>query len=64
MLESFLTVRAQEVTPHKLQLGWDTLRWFAKKFGPVQEEHRLLQKKLPWDRAHPSYSQPGKPKYT
>ena len=41
-------LRAQEVTPHKLQLCWDTLRWFAKKFGllAVQEEHRLLQKKL------------------
>ena len=40
-------LRAQEVTPHKLQLCWDTLRWFAKKFGllAVQEEHRLLQKK-------------------
>ena len=39
-------LRAQEVTPHKLQLCWDTLRWFAKKFGllAVQEEHRLLQK--------------------
>jgi len=36
-------LRAQEVTPHKLQLCWDTLRWFAKKFGllAVQEEHRL-----------------------
>ena len=40
-------LRAQEVTPHKLQLCWDTLRWFAKKFGllAIQEEHRLLQKK-------------------
>jgi len=40
-------LRAQEVTPHKLQLCWDTLRWFAKKFGllAVQEEHRLLEKK-------------------
>ena len=40
-------LRAQEVTPHKLQLCWDTLRWFAKKFGllAVQEEHRLLQEK-------------------
>ena len=40
-------LRTQEVTPHKLQLCWDTLRWFAKKFGllAVQEEHRLLQKK-------------------
>ena len=40
-------LRAQEVTPHKLQLCWDTLRWFAKKFGlfAVEEEHRLLQKK-------------------
>lgn len=40
-------LRSQEVTPHKLQLCWDTLRWFAKKFGllAVQEEHRLLQKK-------------------
>ena len=39
-------LRAQEVTPHKLQLCWDTLRWL-KKFGllAVQEEHRLLQKK-------------------
>ena len=40
-------LRSQEVTPHKLQLCWDTLRWFSKKFGmmAVHEEHRLLQKK-------------------
>ena len=40
-------LRSQEVTPHKLQLCWDTLRWFSKKFGmlPIHEEHRLLQKK-------------------
>ena len=38
-------LRSQEVTPHKLQLCWDTLRWFSKKFGmmAVHEEHRLLQ---------------------
>ena len=31
----------------ELQLCWDTLRWFSKKFGmmAVHEEHRLLQKK-------------------
>ena len=45
--ELLTRLRAQEVTPHKLQLCWDTLRWFTKKFGllAVQEEHRLLQKK-------------------
>ena len=40
-------LRSQEVTPHKLQLCWDTLLWFSKKFGmmAVHEEHRLLQKR-------------------
>ena len=27
------TMRDQEITPHKLQSIWNTLRWFAAKFG-------------------------------
>lgn len=27
------TLRTQEVTPHKLQSIWNTLRWFSAKFG-------------------------------
>ena len=29
-------LRAQEVTPHKLQLCWDTLRWFARQGSLLQ----------------------------
>ena len=40
-------LREQEVTPHKLQRIWDTLRWFSKKFGflNVDECQRLQEKK-------------------
>jgi hypothetical protein len=27
------TLRDQEITPHKLQGIWNTLRWFSAKFG-------------------------------
>ena len=59
-------LRTQEVTPHKLQLCWDTLRWFAKKFRllAVQEEHRLLQKKQTVETGlTPCHSQPEKPRF-
>ena len=56
-------LRSQEVTPHKLQLCWDTLRWFSKKFGmmAVHEEHRLLQKKQTVeDSLTPAVTQPSR----
>ena len=57
-------LRAQEVTPHKLQLCWDTLRWFAKKFG-LRKNTVFSRRSRPWRQGSPLqwYSQPGKPKY-
>ena len=49
--------------PHKLQLCWDTLRWFSKKFGmmAVHEEHRLLQKKQTVEESlTPAVTQPSR----
>eukprot|EP00435_Cladocopium_sp_Y103_P021864 s134_g5.t1 len=32
------TLREQEVTPHKLQSIWNTLKWFSAKFGMLDPE--------------------------
>ena len=41
------TLRDREVSPHKLQQVWDTLKWFSKKFGllAIDEIFRLTEKK-------------------
>ena len=40
-------LRDREVSPHKLQQVWDTLKWFSKKFGllAIDEIFRLTEKK-------------------
>ena len=41
------TLRDREVSPHKLQQVWDTLKWFGKTFGllAIDEIFRLTEKK-------------------